>query len=97
VLTDIVRADGSREWVLVVQNDCYIYSAHARLAADRVADTSEVVEQVLASAALKDSWKLLGHCAWEQWASYLHGSSPSPVPGRGGAPTGSQDPSESAD
>src|ERR1700687_2344995 len=36
VLTDIVRADGSREWVLVLQNDCYIYSAHARLAADRV-------------------------------------------------------------
>lgn len=98
VLTDIVRADGSREWVLVVQNDCYIYSAHARVRGDRVADMSEMVEQVLASAALKDSWKLFGHCAWEKWGSYLHRSSPSPLPGRGGAlPTGSQDPSAPAD
>ena len=98
VLTDIVRADGSREWVLVVQNDCYIYSAHASVRADRAADMSEMVEQVLASAALKDSWKLLGHCAWENWGSYLHRSSPPPLPGRGGAlPTGSQDPSAPAD
>jgi hypothetical protein len=96
VLTDIVRADGSREWVLVVQNDCYIYSAHAMIRADRVADMSEMVEHVLASAALKDSWKLLGHCAWEEWGSYLHRSSPSPVPGRG-APTGPQDPTAPAD
>jgi hypothetical protein len=97
VLTDVVRADGSREWMLVVQNDCYIYSAHARLAADRVADMSEMVEYVLASAALKDSWKFLGHCAWEEWGSYLHPSIPSPVPGRGGAPTGSHDSSTPAD
>jgi hypothetical protein len=96
VLTDLTRADGSREWNLVVQNDCYIYEAHARLAADRVADMSEAVEQVLASAAVKNSGKLLGHCAWEEWGSYLHRSSPSPVPGRG-APTGSQNPSAPAD
>jgi hypothetical protein len=87
VLTDVVRADGSREWRLVVQNECYTYAAHARVRADRVADVSEMVEQVLASAALKNSWKLLGHCAWEEWGSYLHRSSPSPVPDRGGAPT----------
>lgn len=93
VLTDIVRADGSRKWVLVVQNDCYTYSAQARVRTDRVADMSEMVEHVLASAALKDSWKFLGHCAWEEWGSYLHGSGPSPVPGRGGVPTGSQGPS----
>jgi hypothetical protein len=49
VLTDVVRAGGSREWVLVMQNNCYIYSAHARLAAGRVADMSEMVERVLAS------------------------------------------------
>jgi hypothetical protein len=97
VLTDVVRADGSREWVLVVQNDCYIYSAHVRVHADRVADTFEAVEQVLASAALKNSWKLLGHCAWEKWGSYLHPSSPSSVPGRGGEPTRSQDSSVPAD
>jgi hypothetical protein len=97
VLTDIVRADGSREWVLVVQNDCYIYSAHARLAADRVADMSEMVEHVLASAELEDSWKVLGHCAWEEWGSYLHRSNPSPAPARSGAPTGSQDPTGPAD
>jgi hypothetical protein len=97
VLTDIVRADGSREWLLVVQNDCYIYSAHARLAADRVADMSGMVEEVLASATLNDSWKLLGHCDWEEWGSYFHRPSASPVPRRGGAPTGSQDPSDPVD
>lgn len=96
VLTDVVRADGSREWVLVVQNDCYIYSAHARLAAGRVADMSEMVERVLASAALKDSWKLFGYCAWGKAGSYHHRSSPSPLPGRGGALTGSQGPSAPA-
>ena len=96
VLTDLTRADGSREWTLVVQNDCYIYEAHARLAADRVVDMSEAVEQVLASAAVKNSRKLLGHCAWEEWGSYLHRSSPSAVPGRG-APTGSQNPYAPAD
>jgi hypothetical protein len=96
VLTDVDRADGSREWVLVVQNDCYIYSAHARLAAGRVADMSAAVERVLASAALKDSWKLFGYCAWGKAGSYHHRSSLSPVPGRGGAPTGSQGPSARA-
>ena len=80
MLTDIVRADGSRKWMLVVQNDCYTYSALARVRADRVTDMSEMVEHVFASAALKDSWKLLGDCAWEDWGSYLHGSSPSPCP-----------------
>jgi hypothetical protein len=96
VLTDIVRADGSRELVLVVQNDCYIYSAHAWVRADRVADMFEMVEHVFASAALKDSWKFLGHCAWEEWRSYLHRPSPSPVPDHG-APAGPKNPTAPAD
>jgi hypothetical protein len=96
MLTDVVRADGSREWVLVVQNDCYIYSAHAIVRSDRVANMSEAVEQVLASAALKDSWKLFGYCAWGKAGSNRHRSSLSPVPRRGGAPTGSHGPSASA-
>lgn len=63
MLTDVVRAGGSREWVLVMQNDCYIYSAHARLAAGRVADMSEMVERVLASAALKTAGCFSGTAA----------------------------------
>ena len=62
VLTDVTRADGSREWTLVVQNDCYIYVADAKVVAARVGDMSEAVERVLASGAIKDSGKHFRRC-----------------------------------
>ena len=62
VLTDLTRADGSREWSLVVQNDCYIYVAEAKVVAARVGDMSEAVERALASGAIKNSGKHFRRC-----------------------------------
>lgn len=62
ILTDVARADGSREWTLVVQNDCYTYRAHATLVAAWVPHMSKTVEQVLASAVVNGSGKLLKWC-----------------------------------
>jgi len=62
VLTDVTRADGTRKWSLVVQNDCYVYVADAKVVASRVGDMSEAVERVLASGAIKNSGKHLGRC-----------------------------------
>lgn len=53
VLTDADRSDGSREWILFVQNDCFTYQAHARVVSEHVADASAAVERVLASARIK--------------------------------------------
>jgi hypothetical protein len=62
VLTDVTRADGTRTWALVVQNECYIYVANAKVVAARVGDMSEAVERVLASGAIKDSGKHFRRC-----------------------------------
>jgi hypothetical protein len=97
VVIDVVRADGSREWVLIVQNDCYIYAAHARLTSASLADMSEAVERALSSAALGDAWKLFGHCAWEEFGSYLHPARPTHTATPGGTPNGSEEPSAPAD
>jgi hypothetical protein len=62
VLTDVTRADGTRKWTLVVQNDCYIYVARAKVVAARVGDMSQAVERALASGAIKDSGKHFRRC-----------------------------------
>jgi hypothetical protein len=46
----------------VVQNDCYTYRAHATLVAAWVPQMSTTVEQVLASAAVNGSGRLLKWC-----------------------------------
>lgn len=62
-LTEVVRADGSREWTLVAQNDCYTYAAWVRVVSGEVRQWSETVERILASARVDESGPLFGQCA----------------------------------
>lgn len=62
VREDILRADGSRVWILVVENDCYVYTLRAEAPAAHAAGVADSVERVLSSAAVARTGKKIGHC-----------------------------------
>jgi len=62
VREDILRADGSRVWILVVQNDCHTYRVYFEAPAAHAAQAADTVERVLSSASVARTGKMIGRC-----------------------------------
>lgn len=61
-LTDVLRADGSRHWTLVTQNQCDTYVVGVTVRPGHVEELSETVERVLASFSVETEGGLFGRC-----------------------------------
>lgn len=61
-LTDVLRADGSRHWTLVTQNQCDTYVVDVSVRPGHVEELAETVERVLASFSVEADGGLFGRC-----------------------------------